>query len=245
MARRPPTPPQSRQLGPDEQRTAVTRLESRIKDIELLDVSKIQSGEDPDLQAVEARTRSTLASIFGEGSREYDRLINAADLDATVYFMRFDGQVTPPQQIREGVQRGIHRAVALLRGEVDSLREALEFSAAAPSAPASIAPVANDEVFVVHGHAVVILTPDEVGGVDKDSLRPRARQNVIGEMFWFAGRLGRERVCALVKGNIEMPSDFAGVVYTQMDDGGAWKTKLLQELAVAGYKNLDWQRALA
>jgi predicted nucleotide-binding protein len=64
-------------------------------------------------------------------------------------------------------------------------------------------------------------------------------------MFWFAGRLGREKVCALVKGSIEMPSDFAGVVYTPMDDHGGWKSKLLQELAAAGYQNLNWPAALA
>jgi len=62
---------------------------------------------------------------------------------------------------------------------------------------------------------VVVLTPDDLGGPDKDQLRPRARQNVIGEMFWFAGRLGRNRVCALKKGDVEMPSDFAGVGYTE------------------------------
>jgi predicted nucleotide-binding protein len=105
------------------------------------------------------------------------------------------------------------------------------------------------EKFEAHGStagfAVVVLTPDDVGGRDKNSLHHRARQNVIGEMFWFAGRLGRSRVCALLKGNIEMPSDFAGVGYTQMDDNGGWRTKLLQELEEAGYKNLDWKKALA
>jgi predicted nucleotide-binding protein len=66
------------------------------------------------------------------------------------------------------------------------------------------------------GFAVVVLTPDDVGGPraapgEQQELRPRARQNVIGEMFWFAGKLGRGSVCALKKGEIEMPSDFAGV----------------------------------
>jgi predicted nucleotide-binding protein len=74
---------------------------------------------------------------------------------------------------------------------------------------------------------VVLLTPDDVGGPDRENLRPRARQNVIGEMFWFAGKLGRQRVCALTKGDVEMPSDFAGVSYTKMDDRGAWKTELV------------------
>jgi predicted nucleotide-binding protein len=95
------------------------------------------------------------------------------------------------------------------------------------------------------GFAVVIATPDDVGGLVGEAQRPRARQNVIGEMFWFAGRLGRRHVCALVKGDLEMPSDVAGIVYTPMDEHGGWKSKLLQELAAAGYENLNWPAALA
>lgn len=97
------------------------------------------------------------------------------------------------------------------------------------------------------GFAVIIATPDDVGGLAGPSpdLKPRARQNVIGEMFWFAGRLGREKVCTLVKGDIDMPSDVAGVGYTPMDDHGGWKAKLLQELSAAGYENLNWPAALA
>jgi predicted nucleotide-binding protein len=94
------------------------------------------------------------------------------------------------------------------------------------------------------GFAVIVLTPDDVGGPDASELHPRARQNVIGEMFWFAGKLGRNRVCALKKGDLEMPSDFAGVGYTEMDDRGAWKTELLKELKAAGYA-VDWGKALA
>lgn len=94
------------------------------------------------------------------------------------------------------------------------------------------------------GFAVVVLTPDDVGGLDEQSLAPRARQNVIGEMFWFAAKLGRDRVCALKRGDIELPSDFAGVGYTDMDDRGAWKAELLRELQAAGYI-VDWGKALA
>jgi Predicted nucleotide-binding protein containing TIR-like domain len=104
------------------------------------------------------------------------------------------------------------------------------------------------EKFEAHGgsagFAVVLLTPDDVGGVDKDHLMKRARQNVIGEMFWFAGKLGRSRVCVLKKGEIEWPSDFGGLGYTDMDDHGAWKGKLLRELKTAGYK-VDWSKAMA
>jgi predicted nucleotide-binding protein len=73
-------------------------------------------------------------------------------------------------------------------------------------------------------------------------------------MFWFAGKLGRSHVCALRKGDVEVPSDFAGVVYTPVfagvvytpvDDRGAWKTDLLKELQAAGYSDLNWGLALS
>jgi len=47
---------------------------------------------------------------------------------------------------------------------------------------------------VAAGFAVILLTPDDVGGKAPTQLRRRARHNVIGEMFWFAGTLGRSRV---------------------------------------------------
>jgi predicted nucleotide-binding protein len=94
------------------------------------------------------------------------------------------------------------------------------------------------------GFAVVILTPDDMGGPVGGLMKPRARQNVVGEMFWFAGKFGRERVCVLRKGDVEIPSDFAGLVFTDMDDQGAWRQELLREMQNAGYE-VDWPRALA
>jgi predicted nucleotide-binding protein len=83
--------------------------------------------------------------------------------------------------------------------------------------------------------SVVLLTPDDVGGVaNKPShLRVRARQNVIMELGYFMGRLGRFRVCALHKGPVELPSDYQGVLYIELDTAGAWKTKLAQEFVQA------------
>ncbi len=88
------------------------------------------------------------------------------------------------------------------------------------------------------GFAVVLLTPDDVGALatDRDNLKPRARQNVILELGFFIGTLGRERVCALKKHGVETPSDYDGVVYTDLDDAGAWKMELVRELKAAGYR---------
>ena len=84
--------------------------------------------------------------------------------------------------------------------------------------------------------AVVLLTPDDAGALEneKDKLRPRARQNVIFEFGYFIGRLGRKRVCALTKGNLEMPSDYDGVLYVPLDAAGAWQKSLVKELKAAG-----------
>ena len=103
------------------------------------------------------------------------------------------------------------------------------------------------EKFEAHSDAefaIVLLTPDDVGGVKSaldakpeevvKNLRFRARQNVILELGYFMGRLGRGHVCALVKGKIEKPSDFDGVVYVAMDDQGAWSTSVARELKAAG-----------
>jgi predicted nucleotide-binding protein len=83
------------------------------------------------------------------------------------------------------------------------------------------------------GYVVVLLTPDDVGGENSSSLSSRSRQNVMLEMGWFIGKLGRPRVCALLKGSLELPSDISGVVYVSLDDGN-WRTKLAQEMRAAG-----------
>src|SRR5258705_10894595 len=93
------------------------------------------------------------------------------------------------------------------------------------------------------GFAVVLLTPDDLGGLAGEEPKRRARQNVIAELFYFIGKLGRERVCALKRGELEIPSDIGGVVYVAMDDAGAWKQSLLRELEEAGY-SIDWKKAL-
>ncbi len=92
------------------------------------------------------------------------------------------------------------------------------------------------ESYAAVGFAVVLLTPDDVGGTadDPEELKPRARQNVIFELGFFVAALGRRRVCALYKGDVELPTDFAGVVYTPMDPADGWQLKLARELKHAG-----------
>jgi len=77
--------------------------------------------------------------------------------------------------------------------------------------------------------AVVLFTPDEevasvldadgrTLGAEDIRARARARQNVAVEFGWFWGRLGRDHVLLLVKGEVELPSDLAGLEYVSYRD---------------------------
>ena len=87
------------------------------------------------------------------------------------------------------------------------------------------------------GYAVVLATGDdearEKGGVE---LRSRPRQNVILELGFFLGKLGRDRVAVLREPELEFPSDYDGVVYIDLDVSGGWKLKLARELESAGLR---------
>lgn len=85
--------------------------------------------------------------------------------------------------------------------------------------------------------AVVLLTPDDIGGEKGlEEQMPRARQNVVFELGFFFGKLKRENVCALYSKGVEKPSDLEGITYILIDEAGKWKYDLAKELAVAGFK---------
>lgn len=60
--------------------------------------------------------------------------------------------------------------------------------------------------------AIAILTPDDIGAARAAATpNARARQNVVLEIGWFWGRLGRSRCLLLSQGTLEIPSDLSGV----------------------------------
>jgi predicted nucleotide-binding protein len=100
------------------------------------------------------------------------------------------------------------------------------------------------EKFETHadvGFAVVLLTADVFGGPSGGPQQPRARQNVVLELGYFIGRLSRARVCALKAGEVELPSDILGIVWTPFDAG--WQRALANELDAAGYE-IDWKKVM-
>lgn len=108
-------------------------------------------------------------------------------------------------------------------------------------------------------YTFVVLTPDDWGGNKEDffsvldgitkrlsdledafylkDLQYRARQNVILEFGYFIGKLGREKVCCLLKGNIEKPSDMHGIIHMQFTDSvREVRNKIIKELQAVGYE---------
>ena len=93
-------------------------------------------------------------------------------------------------------------------------------------------------------YAVVLLTGDDEGGLrgkeGPSDLQPRARQNVVFELGWFCGQLGREHVTVLREPDVERPSDIEGLVYISTADD--WQRQLVRELTDAGF-DFDSDRA--
>jgi hypothetical protein len=93
------------------------------------------------------------------------------------------------------------------------------------------------------GFAIVLLTPDDIAfpattdDLTRDSGTLRARPNVLFEFGYFVGRLGRDRVCCLYTGGVDLPSDLAGLLYKQyVRAPDEVFYELLKELRAAGYE---------
>jgi predicted nucleotide-binding protein len=105
----------------------------------------------------------------------------------------------------------------------------------APSAGRTV--IEKFEAYAGVGAAIVLLTPDDLGGVDAAHLLPRARQNVIWEWGYLVSKLGRPNVICLYKGTVEIPSDLHGLITIHIaDDVRDSSEEIRRELRAAGYE---------
>lgn len=92
--------------------------------------------------------------------------------------------------------------------------------------------------------AVVLVTPDDVGRLKSENEEKlRARQNVIFELGYAIGKLGREKVSVLYKEDIEFPSDYAAVLRIPLDSKNDWKLTLAREIKSSGL-HVDFSRVV-
>lgn len=82
-------------------------------------------------------------------------------------------------------------------------------------------------------YAIILYTPCDKGCKNNENdLKPRARQNVIFEHGYFVAKFGRKNVVAILKDNVEIPSDISGIVYINYKD---YKFDLMKELKSVGF----------
>jgi hypothetical protein len=86
-------------------------------------------------------------------------------------------------------------------------------------------------------YAVVLLNGDDRGASKEkpyENQKLRARQNVIFELGYFIGKLGRERFFVLNSTDVEIPSGYSGFLFTALDGQSSWRIKLVKEMQEAG-----------
>jgi len=86
--------------------------------------------------------------------------------------------------------------------------------------------------------AVVLLSPDDLAYPKEktsDEAKYRAKQNVIFELGYFLGRLGKQNVVAIYrkKKDFEVPNDYSGVLWIEYKNG--WYFELIKELQACNF----------
>ena len=103
--------------------------------------------------------------------------------------------------------------------------------------------------------AVVVMSADDIGASRRQyeddergghqTLKFRARENVILELGFFYGRLGWEKVFVVQKPpehawpDFERPSDLAGAVFFETSNESNWRNELAESLRTAGLLTMD------
>lgn len=86
------------------------------------------------------------------------------------------------------------------------------------------------------GYAIILYTSSDLGkSKNETDMKDRARQNVVFEHGYMTAKLGRENVCILVEQGVELPGDISGLVYVPLDDSGAWKLQLAENMKKRGF----------
>lgn len=160
--------------------------------------------------------------------------------------VNFVEKASGPQKLLQAVHDTLMRRIFVVHGhDIRSLLEVTDFLKAKELWPVVLRDQPGLGRTIIEkfeessnvGFAVVLLTPDDVGGERRDPiqvelLKLRPRQNALFELGFFIGRLGRKRVAALCEDHerLELPSDYSGVQFIPKDPKGEWRRVLAEEM---------------
>jgi len=192
-----------------------------------------------------------IGSFGGAGEKLSELFENRVDSSAKDYLRQLRGPWTAHtlKIVMDMLQPKISKNIFIVHGHDESMKqsvartlEALELK------PIILHEQANKgrtiiekfETYSDVSFAIVLLSPDDFGyakGESPENARPRARQNVLLELGFFIGKLGRESVCVIYRkeDNFEIPSDYLGILFLPYDNEGAWTLGLGKELKACGY----------
>jgi len=122
-----------------------------------------------------------------------------------------------------------------MKGDISSFLSKMGMSAIVlkDSADSGSSLIDELEKHVDVNYAIVMLNPDASG----------ISENIVYELGLVVGRLGKNRVCGLVKEYISILANYSGISYVPVDPAGAWKFLLIKQLKEAGF-NIDANLAL-
>lgn len=185
---------------------------------------------------------SSFESSFNSGKKQLLNLLNVVAED-----LQLDNVINEPKEINNGVVSD-SRNVFIVHGHNEEMKlsvartvEKLKLNAIIlheqPSKGKTIIEKFTDNSDVTF--AIVLLSADDIAynkNNSPETSKFRARQNVIFELGYFIGKLGRDRVLALheIESDFEIPSDYSGVLFVPFDKSGKWQFDLVKELKAIG-----------
>lgn len=128
----PPPQPTAANLSAEQMRSAIPKLERRIRDLEEFDPNSLTQRGNPRLESLENKLKDTLADVFGHGTLEYNRF-RPSSLDPAGYNMMYD---TPLSDVIRSVHESKGRELANLRTVIELFNERLEDGEESPASKA-------------------------------------------------------------------------------------------------------------
>jgi hypothetical protein len=148
-----PPEPQHASLSIEQMKRGIERIGKRIQELNDFNISEVRERRDSSVMALGTSVESTLASIFGTGTVEYNRYIQSSHLDDGGVLSMF-GEREPVHEIHDSLTRSFRDSIATLKAAAKFLAEEL-VEKKHEDALLVIAPskkLHQNKVFLVHGH---------------------------------------------------------------------------------------------